>query len=71
MRRTGESWNIVVVDWGKLAYDIQDGFPFYDRAVKNVEPTGVRVAEFITFLLDNGMITGMDQIHLIGQSLGK
>lgn len=70
MRETGEKWNIVVVDWGKLAYELKSGLPLYDRAVRNVERTGTRLGEIVVFLMENGLIKSLDDVHLIGQSLG-
>jgi len=72
--------NVIAVDWGKLSGalspvdlsligDLED-LPLYAEVVKNVPVVGKRIQEFIVFLQDNGKISGPEQVHLVGQSLG-
>jgi len=39
-------------------------------AVTNVPIAGKRVAEFVQFLLDEKILLGLDNVHVIGFSLG-
>lgn len=68
-------YNVIVVDWGQLAdpkFSGDAGNLFYGFAVKNVPLVGKRVGEFVYFLLNNGAVSGgLDQIHLLGFSLGS
>ncbi|ODM94337.1 Hepatic triacylglycerol lipase [Orchesella cincta] len=63
--------NVLVVDWGKLAYSSQDVLiPIYTAAVRNVEPAGNRTGEMIQFLLENGAVASISKVHIVGFSLG-
>jgi len=44
---------------------------FYGFAVKNVPLVGKRVGEFVHFLMQNGAVKSLEQIHLLGFSLGS
>lgn len=66
---TGQKYNILVVDWGRLAYQLQDGVPVYTRAVRNVEKVGTRIGELVMYLHSLDLVTP-SSLHLIGQSLG-
>ncbi|OXA64054.1 Pancreatic lipase-related protein 2 [Folsomia candida] len=60
-------YNIVVVDWSKLAGDwIGD----YLSSINHVVPVGKTIGLFITRLLSNHKIGSYSQIHVIGHSLG-
>ncbi|CAL8096647.1 unnamed protein product [Orchesella dallaii] len=65
---------VVIVDWGHLA-DGKFGpeaarailYPFI---VDNVADVGQYVANFIVFLKDNEALSSLDQVHILGFSLG-
>lgn len=72
--RDAPGYNVVVVDWGMLAdpkFSGDAGNLFYGFAVKNVPLVGRRVGEFVLFLMKNGAVRSLDQVHLIGFSLGS
>lgn len=56
--------NLVLVQWRKLA-----AAPFYDVAAKNTKLVGERVAQLVTFLVENEFTT-LSAVHLAGHSLG-
>lgn len=63
--------NILVLDWGRLAYQEKDGLPFYGPAVRNVKPVGDRLGQYILDLRSRGLLTpSLTSLHLVGQSLG-
>ncbi|ODN04286.1 Inactive pancreatic lipase-related protein 1 [Orchesella cincta] len=66
--------NVIVVDWGKLSTPAvprrSQADVFYPVVVDNVPMVGENIAKFILFLLDNGMISSLSQVHIIGFSLG-
>jgi len=75
----GSSSNIIVIDWGKLSGNtspIPEFFAelhiaaLYNAAKNNAEVVGRRLQEMISFLIENGQISGADKIHIVGQSLG-
>jgi len=72
MRERGEEWNVVVVDWGQLAYEgsFALNLPIYTRAVENVPRVGQRLANLIQNMVQRNLIQSLDRVHLIGQSLG-
>lgn len=52
-KKTGQRYNILVVDWGKLAYSVQRTWrilSIYSKAVQNVNVAGQRVGDMITWL---------------------
>ncbi|ODM97654.1 Endothelial lipase, partial [Orchesella cincta] len=72
--RDAPGYNVVVVDWGMLAdpkFSGDAGNLFYNFAVKNVPLVGRRVGEFVLFLMKNGALQNLDQVHLLGFSLGS
>ncbi|CAL8129591.1 unnamed protein product [Orchesella dallaii] len=72
--RDAPGYNVVVVDWGMLAdpkFSGDAGNLFYNFAVHNVPVVGRRVGEFVLFLMKNGALQDLDQVHLIGFSLGS
>jgi hypothetical protein len=58
-----EDCNYLSVDWGKLASP-----PNYFGSAASTEPVGVRLGNFINFLVKQGAL--VKQFHLIGFSLG-
>ncbi|ODM96530.1 Pancreatic lipase-related protein 2 [Orchesella cincta] len=69
----GSVCNIVMVDWGALGNPRtgdDSNMVFYRFAVHNVPVVGKRVGEFILFLMKNGVIRSLDEVHIIGFSLG-
>ncbi|CAL8110295.1 unnamed protein product [Orchesella dallaii] len=69
----GSSYNIVLVNWDQLSTPRIGDDPnmlLYRLAVNNVPVVGRRVGEFIQFLMQNGVIRNMDELHVIGFSLG-
>lgn len=67
----GKKFNVVVVDWGKLASaSFWTALFYYPQAVQNVARVGEHVANFIKFLLDAEAICSLGKVHLLGFSLG-
>jgi len=66
-----KDFNVLVVDWGPLAAS-QSPVPLihYDEAVENVERVGKHLGRFISFLLTAGALSTLDDVHLLGFSLG-
>jgi len=57
--------NLVFVDWHKLGRQLN----YFDSA-RNTEKAGLRVAELLVYLKGAGLIQSLDDVHLIGFSLG-
>jgi hypothetical protein len=71
------SANVILVDWGKLSGSVNPPTSdlgaalLYPTVKANVDVVGDRIADFITFLSNNGqLLAGPDNVHLVGQSLG-
>ncbi|CAL8096660.1 unnamed protein product [Orchesella dallaii] len=66
--------NIIIVEWGKLSTPAvprrSQADVFYPVVVDNVPMVGENIGKFILFLLDNGMISSLSKVHIIGFSLG-
>ncbi|OXA50639.1 Hepatic triacylglycerol lipase [Folsomia candida] len=64
-------YNYIVVDWEKLGNPQPPELTssLYFLAVKNVPIVAQRVAEFVSWLKDSGFLV-LDQIHMVGHSLG-
>ena len=72
-RNADHSYNVITVDWEKLASpntSILFSVLFYDSAVENVAIAGKRVGEFISWLQSQGQIDPT-KTHLVGHSLGS
>ena len=71
-RDADHSYNIISVDWGKLA--TPEAGPasglFYISAVDNVRRAGQRVGQFISWLYNQSLID-LESTHLVGHSLGS
>jgi hypothetical protein len=59
-----EDMNIILIDWNELATS-----PWYTIAAPATKIVGVTSANLLKFLIGEGFVT-MDQIHVIGYSLG-
>ncbi|CAL8110357.1 unnamed protein product [Orchesella dallaii] len=57
--------NVVFVNWRSISY-----LPWYFWAARNVPLVGAYAAKFLAFLIDEGK-TSIDNIHIIGHSLGS
>ena len=66
--------NIICVDWSELSgfnIPFPISYAFYLMSLKvNVPKVGLRIAEFIIFLIKNEYIDGPEMVHIIGVSLG-
>jgi len=63
--------NIVAVDWSRLSTPKTIASEaLYKMAALNVKPVGRKVADFILFLTKNSFLSGYDQVHIVGFSLG-
>lgn len=66
--------NIIVVDWGAISTPRvprrTQADVFYPVVVENVPMVGEHVGKFIIFMLDNAIIRSLDQVHILGFSLG-
>ena len=72
LQTSGDTYNIIVVDWGKLAtptIDLPLSLALYAQAAGNVKPAGIRTGEFLAWLHDQADLDSED-IHIIGHSLG-
>lgn len=73
VRDSGSAFNVVLVDWEPLGKPNVEGDMeglFYRLAVSNVPVVGKRVGEFIQFLIENGVVGSLRDVHIIGFSLG-
>ena len=69
----GFEGSIITVDWGRLATPNKNKEPIttlsYPITVRNVKIVGRRISDFISLLHYHNVI-GLNQLHLIGFSLG-
>ena len=61
---TGFKYNVIAVDWGKIAMDM-----IYPTARYHVEGVGQYVGQLLSTLYNSSLIRA-DKLHLIGHSLG-
>ena len=65
--------NVITVDWRKGAemsfLKLWRAFN-YPRAAKNTHPVGKQIARFINSLVNQGYIDNVNNVHLVGHSLG-
>lgn len=66
------SLNVIVVDWGPLSFPLppEQTAWLYHLVPPNVPIVAKRVAEFILFLQKANFINKLDDIYMIGHSLG-
>lgn len=65
--------NVIAVDWGQLSGPrvAEVNVDQYNTVVtQSLLILGQRISDFLFFLIQNGKLGGLDQVHLIGQSLG-
>lgn len=63
--------NIVAVDWSELSTSKSPvAFLSYAEVTQNVPIVGRRIADMIELLIEHGIVSGPEKIHLIGHSLG-
>jgi hypothetical protein len=63
--------NIITVDWGKIARP-RSLLPeaFYGFAALKVPIVGRKLSEFLVYLVQQKLVKGPEDIHLVGHSLG-
>jgi len=65
--------NVVSVDWDKLtSTSIPAPFSFivYFDTLRNIPTVGMQVTKFIQYLTEAGYVSGPENVHLLGHSLG-
>ena len=57
--------NLIFVDWHELSRQL-----IYFRSANNTEKVGLRVAELLIFLRNDDYIKTLEDVHIVGFSLG-
>ena len=61
---------MIVLDWEPLAEGSWGGIVGYATAANNTKVVGARAADFIRYIVQQG-VTELSRVHFIGHSLGK
>lgn len=64
---------VIAVDWNELAKPTTNTFVIaqFPAVADNAFRAGDRVADLIVFLLQNRVVSSLEQIHVIGHSVGE